>query len=152
MKLEENCLFWDSHFRSHFQFDLLPLLIFWFSSISRNMYTLIWIKFDVSIFIRFGDITLWIFPTQVTHTHYCRPCSKNQFFWTQRTSKHINQMKIQHWKFWPNIILPLPNESWVMEVKNECIEDSWKDSSCNILNRLTFNFPFLIQQFVHLNC
>ena len=92
-KFEKNCYshFWGTHFWSDFQ---LSLTHFWFFDFLQNLEALCMhfsgtvYKFGVSIFINFGDIKHWIFPTQ-SHTciHTNRSISENYFF---RLSKPQN--------------------------------------------------------------
>ena len=53
-----------------------------------------------------------------THTYILTDQFPKSTFLDSGTSKHINLVKTRHRKFWPKTILPLPNGSRVVEVKN----------------------------------
>ena len=112
--------FWNSHFQyalPHFQFS--SFCQNWKYYLWTNLVLLykIWCLY-LYLFWRYKVLNIHL---TVTHIHVHRVISKNQFFffWTQRTSKHVNQTKIRHCKFWPKTILPLLNGSWAIEVKKE---------------------------------
>ena len=51
------------------------------------------------------------------HTHANAQTNfQKPYFWIRGTSKHINQVKTQHYKFWPKTILLLPNSSRVKRI------------------------------------
>ena len=72
-----------------------PLLVLWFCQNWKYylyIYLLSCIKFGVSIFISFWDVNYQIFLHTVTHT-YALTNFQKLLFWTQGTSKQINQVK-----------------------------------------------------------
>ena len=116
-------LVFDHRFR-HLRF-VLPHL--WFFVFCQNLDILsIHLSDTVSVykiwyfyFYQFWTYKQLNIPHTITHTHitYAQSNFQNPIFWVQGTSKHINQVKNRHWKFWPKTILPLPYGRRVMEVK-----------------------------------
>ena len=70
------------------------------------------------------------------------PCNfQKPLFWTQGTSKHVNQVKTRHRKFWPKTVRPLPNGSRRMEVK---MDDKKAWVKCFVLNIDVFRVSYQI--------
>ena len=90
------------------------------------IYLVLFKKFGIPVFIRFGDIKRWIFLHTVTHARmqartYAERSSKIIFLGgdSKDFKTCIDQVKTRYKKFWPSTILPLLNCMRVMETKRD---------------------------------
>ena len=116
IKLEGNYLshFWDIPFCSSYSTSRFSISVITWKDYLYT-YLVLCIKFGVSIFIIFGDIKRWIFPTRASI--YVQTSFQKPIFRIQGTSKHVNKVKTFHQKFWPNTLFPLSSGSRVIEGK-----------------------------------